>query len=167
MKRIAIGLVLGLLVTACVEPSSSAPPATPGESKAAAMTQERMEQILSDIASESRGTPGMLDFTFQGVRLQCISDVRADRMRIVAAIGPVSELSGDQIARILDANFVTSLDARYGSSQGILFAAFLHPLSALSERELRSAAKQVASLARTFGSSYSAGSLHYNEGEAL
>ena len=166
MKRIIVGIALVLLVCACVDRSSSAPPPS-AESGATPMTQERMEAILRSIASAAKGTPGMLDFTFQGVRLQCISDIQADRMRIIAAIGPVSALTGEQIARILDANFVTSLDARYGASQGILFAAFLHPLSPLTQGELVSAAGQVASLARTFGSTYSAGGFRYNEGEAL
>ena len=82
-------------------------------------------------------------------------------MRLIATISPVSELTGEQVARILEANFHSALDARYATSRGYLYAAFIHPLSPLSDAELRSAVAQVANLARTFGTTYSSGELLY------
>ena len=88
-------------------------------------------------------------------------------MRIVTPIIAVEELTPEQVARILEANFHTALDARYATSQGILYAAFIHPLEPLQEAQLASAVRQVANLARTFGSEYTSGELRYGGGEAL
>ena len=69
------------------------------------------------------GRGPVLEFTFQGTRLACVSDREHDRMRIIAPIRRQSELSADQIVRILEANFHTALDARYATSEGVLYAA--------------------------------------------
>jgi hypothetical protein len=131
------------------------------------MTQEKMENILRAVGSEARGVPGLLEFKIKEVMLVCISDPEHDRMRIIAQIRPVSDLTSEQVAAILEANFHSALDARYATSQGVLYAAFIHPLSSLTEQELRSAAVQVASLTLTFGSSYSSGNLVFGGGRAL
>ena len=82
-------------------------------------------------------------------------------MRLIATIAPVADLTAEHIARILEANFHTALDARYATSNGYLYAAFIHPLSPLTEGELGSAVAQVSNLARTFGTTYSSGELVY------
>ena len=111
--------------------------------------------------------PGLLEFTHDGVKMTCISDIEYSRMRIVTPIIRVEELTPEQVAHILEANFHTALDARYATSQGVLYATFIHPLAPLTEAELASAVRQVATLARTFGSSYTSGALSYGGGEAL
>ena len=123
------------------------------------MTREKMEKILRVIGTEARGVPGLLEFKVKEVVLVCISDPGHDRMRIIAQIRPLSDLTSEQLEAILEANFHSALDARYATSQGILYAAFIHPLSNLTERELRSAAFQVPSPAFTFGPPYSSGTL--------
>ena len=62
---------------------------------------------------------------------------------------------------MLIANYHSSLDARYAVSQGIVYSAFLHPLSTLADDQLASALRQVAALATTFGSTYSSGELMF------
>ena len=90
-----------------------------------------------------------------------ISDVDHDRMRIIAPITKYSELALEQVNKIMDSNFHKSLDARYAKSDDILYSAFIHPMSHLSETELIKALDQVATLALTFGTSYSSGELSY------
>jgi hypothetical protein len=131
------------------------------------MTQIRLETIIREVGSDVVGGSGALEFTFKSVRMACISDVEHDRMRLVAPICRLSELSPDQAARVLEANFHTALDARYASSQGVLYAAFIHPLSPLANEELRSAIRQVASLAQSFGTTYSSGELVFSPGQSL
>ena len=131
------------------------------------MTQARMEALLREVGTDVSGVPGMLEFTFHGVRIGCISDVEHDRMRLITPVHRVSELSPEEVARVLEANFHTALDARYASSQGILYAAYIHPLGPLSQSELQSAVRQVASLAQSFGSTYSSGELVYSPGRSL
>ena len=70
-------------------------------------------------------------------------------------------LTAEQRSLMLIANFHSALDARYATGRGVVYAAFLHPLSALTEAELHSALRQVAALARNFGTSCSSGELLY------
>ena len=125
------------------------------------MTQQRLHEIIHDLGSEVTGRGPVLEFTFQGTRLACVSDREHDRMRIIAPIRRQSELSADQIVRILEANFHTALDARYATSEGVLYAAYIHPLAPLTEAQVRSAFVQVSNLVRTFGTTYSSGVLQY------
>jgi hypothetical protein len=87
-------------------------------------------------------------------------------MRLITPVRRISELSPEQVPRVLEANFHTTLDARYATSEDILYAAYIHPLSFLSEVELRSAVRQVSNLALSFGSTYSSGELVYAPGQS-
>lgn len=138
-----------------------------GDAGSTPMTQARMESVLRELGSDVSGVPGMIELTFNGIRVGCISDVEHDRMRLIAQVRRVSELSPEQIASVLEANFHTALDARYATSRGTLYAAYIHPLSALSEREIRSAVRQVSGLVRSFGKTYSSGELVYSSPPSL
>lgn len=143
-------------------------PATSAEESAAPdsppMTQKRLESLLRALAPGAEGVPGALSFEFSGVQIECISDPAHGRMRLVAAVAPVPDLTAEHLAHILEANFHTALDARYATSDGYLYAAFIHPLGPLTEAELRSAVTQVSSLVRTFGTTYSSGELVFGGG---
>ncbi|MEO0409240.1 MAG: hypothetical protein AAF289_18005, partial [Cyanobacteria bacterium P01_A01_bin.135] len=77
------------------------------------------------------------------------------------------DLTPAQVGNILIANFHTTLDARYAVSDGTVVATYLHPLSTLQEQDLRSAVRQVVSLAETFGTTYTSGELLFGPtGEA-
>ncbi len=90
-----------------------------------------------------------------------ISDVNHDRMRIIAPITKYSAITLDQVKKTMESNFHQALDARYAESNDILYSAFIHPMSPLSEIELIKALDQVATLALTFGTSYTSGELSY------
>lgn len=160
--RDATPLLVLALASACVSGGASSPePAT-------RMTAERLQETLRAVDPEAKASGNSLELGFAEVRMVCVFDERNDRMRIIAPIRSLADLSSEQLAAILDANFHSALDARYGTSQGILYAAFLHPLGPLTEREILSAVHQVASLVLTFGTSYSSGTLVYQDpGQAL
>jgi hypothetical protein len=82
-------------------------------------------------------------------------------MRIVAPISMVEGADPRVNAILLSANFHRTLDARYAISDGVVYGTFLHPISSLSPELLESALAQVLSLAKTFGSSFSSGQLHF------
>lgn len=63
--------------------------------------------------------------------------------------------------RLLQANYHSALDPRYAVEDGELVAAFLHPLSTLSEDQFYSALQQVTEMAWTFGTSYSSSEIIY------
>lgn len=154
-------LIAVLLVVACASPSH--------DSEAQrGMTRERLEAALHQIDPDASGTPGAIEFTYGGVSIACISDTNYDRMRLVAPVKAASEITPTQIGAILEANYHSALDARYALSQGVLYAAFLHPLSSLTPDEIASGVRQVANLVRTFGTLYSSGELEFREsGQAL
>lgn len=126
-----------------------------------------LDRVVRDAGASVRGGDGVWEFDIDGVRMACITDVRFDRMRLIAPICDEDELTEEQRKAVLEANFHTALDARYATSEGVLYAAFIHPLSSLTSEELRSAVGQVASLVETFGSTYSSGTLVFGTAREL
>ncbi len=125
------------------------------------MTQAGLEQIINEISAEAEGRGGVVEFVHDGLFMVCISDTLYDRMRLIAPIIEEDQVTEKQKRAMLAANFHTALDARYATSNGVLYAAFIHPLSPLTEEELASAIRQVATLARNFGTTYSSDELIY------
>lgn len=125
------------------------------------MTQAKMEKIVKQMSTKSVGEKGLVEFDYQGVVMMLISDVAHDRMRIIAQIKQFEKVTEAQKDAMLEANFHTALDARYAVRQGILYSAYIHPLSDLTEKELKSALHQVSTLALTFGGTYTSGSLTF------
>jgi hypothetical protein len=74
-------------------------------------------------------------------------------------------LTRQHLDAALESNFHKALDARYATSKGVLYSAYMHRLSELSELQLISAVEQVANLALTFGGEYSSGTLVYGGNE--
>lgn len=141
------------------EPSAAAPAPEPEET--AVMDMVKLDELLRDEAPDLKGGNGQWELVRHGVPVICLADPGADRMRLFAPVIEVSDMTDEQRQDVLDANFHTALDARYATAKGMLFAAYLHPLSTLTEADLRSAVDQVAVLARTFGTSYSSGLLEF------
>lgn len=123
------------------------------------MDVEALEAALRGRAQNLRGEDGAWDFEIDGVHMACFTDTRFDRMRLVAPILDAADMTDAQREAVLEANFHTALDARYGTSDGVLYSAFIHPLSPLTTEQFDSALRQVAGLVDTFGTSYSSGAL--------
>ena len=102
----------------------------------------------------------------EDVRLLVITDVESDRMRVMTPIRPYQEVSAAEMTRMMQANFDSALDARYAIAQGMLWAAYIHPLSPLEKNQLISGIGQVVNLARTYGSVYSGGGLSFGGGDS-
>ena len=129
------------------------------------MTVTRLEAILQEEASNVRGSNGQWQVTVQNRTLIVVADATNDRMRIFTPVVLTDSLSAQQIEAMLLANFHTALDARYALSEDAVVATFMHPLGDLSETYLRSALSQVATLADTFGSTYSSGEIGFGTGQ--
>ncbi len=125
------------------------------------MTQDEMERIVIDNVELIEQKKGYVVFEYKKVKMVLISDVKHDRMRIIAPITDYSELTAEQKDVIMESNFHRALDARYAVSNGVLYSAFIHPMSLLIQKELEDALNQVSTLALTFGSSYSSGELSF------
>ena len=118
-----------------------------------------MHAVLTEIGDEVVGDDGAWEFQVGEVHVACLTDTRFDRMRLIAPVVETDALSDEHSQACLEANFHTALDARYATSEGVLYAAFLHPLESLDVELFRSALAQVVSLVQTFGTEYSGGTL--------
>jgi uncharacterized protein YdbL (DUF1318 family) len=129
--------------------------------KVNAMTQDEMEKAVTAAVDIIEAKKGYVVFEYKKVKMALISDINHDRMRIIAPIVKYSELTLEQVTKIMESNFHKALDARYAESKDVLYSAYIHPMSPLSETELINALDQVATLALTFGTSYTSGELSY------
>ena len=125
------------------------------------MSQASLERIIKAMADSSRGEQGVVEFDFNNVRMYVISDVKHNRMRIVAPVAEYAKLTRAQLDAILVSNYHMALDARYAVSEGVLYSAYIHPLAELNEGQIRSAVRQVSNLALSFGTDYSSGELTF------
>lgn len=133
----------------------------------APMTQDHLQNIIQAAADQGqvKRQGGVVEFVFADIPMACISDADNDRMRIIAPVVPAAKISEETRRILLEANFAATLDARYATSGDTLYAAFIHPLSPLSEMQIETAITQVASLVTTYGDTYTSGSLVFGAPE--
>ena len=131
------------------------------ENRRGDMTPERLIDIAEDFADNVQQQNGILRMTYEGVTIGMLWDEDFDRMRLIAEVGPTSQLSGQELQIMMEANYHLTLDARYATSQGVLYATFIHPLSPLDEESFLSGIHQVSSLVQNFGTTYSSDALTF------
>ncbi|MBX2862955.1 MAG: YbjN domain-containing protein [Leptolyngbyaceae cyanobacterium MAG.088] len=124
-------------------------------------TVQDLEKILKAEAENLKSENGQLIFNYDGREMVILTSESHNRMRLIAPIAAADTLTDEQRQDLLAANFHSALDGRYAVSNGIVFAAFLHPLSTLDESEFRSALRQVSALVTNYGTSYSSGELQF------
>ncbi|GMQ87276.1 MAG: hypothetical protein BMS9Abin08_0476 [Gammaproteobacteria bacterium] len=131
-----------------------------------AMNNLRLQTLINRVAEDVDGRPGFWEFTLQGYRVSVITDERADRMRIIVPVAKAGDIDSEKMKRLMQANFDSALDARYSIAKGILWSAFIHPLSELSDHQFIDGLAQTVNLAGTFGTSYSSGALIFGGGDS-
>ena len=130
------------------------------------MNNERLGAIIKRIDENSEGKPGYWRAVVGGRAFIVITDEKADRMRVISPIAKADDLDEKLMFRMLQANFDTALDARYSIAKGVLWSLYLHPLSALSDRQFLTGLGQVVNLATSFGSTFSSGGLSFGGGDS-
>ena len=125
------------------------------------MTQDHLHDLIHEVGSDVTISGNLVHFRFDGAELLCVSDANADRMRIISPIAELAEMDSEQLLLALAANFHSTLDVRYAISEGIVYSAFLHPLTPLSDEQAVSAIAQVARARNTFGNEYSSGEMFF------
>ncbi len=123
------------------------------------MSPEKLFQVIENYSNKSQVQGNVIVFEYQQIQLYCVWDANADRMRLLSPIANRSDISDQMMEAAMQANYHSVLDARYAVGDGVLYSAFIHPLSSITKSELESAIRQVATAAATFGSSYSSGEL--------
>jgi hypothetical protein len=128
------------------------------------MNNQRLELLLSQHVDSLIGTPGQWQTVYQELPMMIVTDETNDRMRIIAPIVEVDKLDKGVLLDCLAANFHSALDVKYAVSNDIMWCVFIHPLSPLTEGELKSAVEQVYYGAATFGTTYSSTQLLFGGG---
>jgi len=122
------------------------------------------EQTAEDSDDQEPNQEAAAAFADLDGTLMVITDEKANRMRIMMPI-QAFDVSQPQDLKtaiiVLHANYDRALDARYAISNGLLWSAFIHPLSSLTEEDLASALDQVRTLRKNTGTSYSSGALQF------
>lgn len=126
-----------------------------------ALSPSELEQALHKISESAKGKNGFMEFYLGEVQFFMVMDPNANRMRIMTPVADYKDLTEDQITATMESNFHDALDARYALSNGVLYAAFIHPLAELTLEQLVSAVYQVGNLAISFGREYSSGVAHF------
>ncbi len=147
-----------------VLPKRKLPPLVmPREGK---MTPKRLARIAGALGEvvQKRGNVIVLEIDNRLITMAV--DVRTNRMRLMSPIVKTDQLSKEHLMRLMQANFDTSLDARYAIAKGILWSTYIHPLSSLHKNQFISAIAQTINAARTFGTTFSSGILTFGSGDS-
>ncbi|WP_390915232.1 hypothetical protein [Pseudosulfitobacter sp. SM2401] len=130
------------------------------------MTLQRLADIILVIDPEAELAGNAIELTIEDIPVIVIADPRANRMRAMVPIRSADGLTSEELARLMQANFDTALDARYAVARGRLWGTYIHPLSPLEKDQLISALIQTVNLARTYGQTYSGGAEVFGGGDS-
>ena len=119
------------------------------------MNNLRLHGILASVTDSLEGGDGIWQLLYSDRIILVITDEGHDRMRIISPVMAAGDVSDDDLRQAMIANFHSVLDVRYAISEDLLWSAFIHPLGALSEEQVRDALAQVFRAAETFGTSFS------------
>jgi hypothetical protein len=150
------------------QPESAQTPADPETltPPSAGMTADRLDELIVRVGQDLERNSNQWTFTVEQAQVIVVVDEDADRMRIISPIDKLENVTPDLQLRLLQANFDAALDARYAVAQDILWAAFIHPLSALDDDEFLSGLGQTVNLYKNYGGTFSSGALFYGGGDS-
>jgi len=115
----------------------------------------RMEDILTGKGIELRGESGQWWFFYDETQMFLLTDFANNRVRIMTPLARLDAFRQDAdfneielLRQMMKANYLATHDVRLCMNKNIIWAAFLHPLDSLTDRDLVAALKQLADAAR-------------------
>lgn len=161
-----VRLALALILAAGLVQAQAAEDALPEALQDGPMTAARVAAISTALDPSAQVRGNGVELTLFDVPVLIVTDPVADRMRAMVPIRNASGMSAEELARAMQANFDTALDARYAISRGRLWAVFIHPLSPLERDQLISGIGQTVNIALTYGGAYSGGAMSSGGGDS-
>lgn len=159
-RRTALGLIATGSLAALPVQAQDGEPHEP-------MTLDRLDLIIKRVDEEAtRMSEAQWRFTVSDRPVQVIADARADRMRVISPIRNIDGIDPGELYRMMQANFDSALDARYGIAQEVLWATFIHPLGSLTVDEFLSGIGQTVNLTLSYGTTYNSGALTFGGGDS-
>lgn len=135
-------------------------------SEAALASLDMIDKALKEIDDSIERDGNGWQFQLEDTQVIVISDPIAERMRIMVPIIQADSLNQDLLARVMQANFDSALDARYAIANGLLWGTYIHPLTGLGKQEFLSGLGQTISIVQTFGTSFSSGTVVFGGGDS-
>ncbi len=165
---LALGAAMILAVPAWAQ-TEQQPPADslPGPILEEPMTLARLAQIITTLDPEARFSGTQARFVVEDIPVLLVTDPSADRMRAMVPIRSAEGMSGEELMRVMQANFDTALDARYAVANNTLWAVFIHPLRPLEKDQFISGIGQTLNLASTYGSLFTGGAMSFGGGDSV
>lgn len=134
-------------------------------SPALRMTVDDLEITVANLDENYQRDEGVIRFNYAEKEVMIVTDENSDRMRIIVPVLPASQLNTELLYRVMQANYDSSLDARYAIGNGILWSTFIHRLSSLTETDFLSGIGQTINTADSFGTSFSSGQMVFGGGD--
>ncbi len=151
---IAAGLLL-LTTSINSRPVLAQPDDVPAEAQPQGPTDfAALDRFIREYTDEVEGGNGRWAFQVGGVAVMVMADRAADRMRIMTPVAREADFDDGEYRKLLESNFDRALDARYALNGGVLWSAFIHPMSSLSHDQFDDGLAQVIRLSSTFGTTY-------------
>ncbi|MSP73867.1 MAG: hypothetical protein EXR76_17180 [Myxococcales bacterium] len=129
------------------------------------MTNDEINLALRKLVPEFQDREGLWSLQHGETPITVMTDREVDRLRVIAPVPGVDLTDATFLYRLLRANFETALDARYCIFRGTLYAAFMHPMSTLTEPVFIEGLEQVVTLVSTTGDSFRSTGLRFSGGE--
>ena len=130
------------------------------------MTLNRMAEIVKALDANAAIQGRAMQLTIAEVAITIIADPKANRMRAFSAFKTLDGIDGQQLYRMMQANFDAALDARYAVAKGHLMSVFIHPLAELGKDQFIEGIGQVVNLVKTFGTAYTSGAMTFGGGDS-
>jgi len=163
--RIALLLVLAVCMTSSMV-SWARGQDTPNDAPDQALTDyASLDRFIRRWSDHTQGGQGQWTFQVEQTPLIVLADQQHNRMRIISPIADARDLDESQLRKMMQANFDRALDARYAIWKDQVWAAFVHPMAELSEKEFHDAVGQVIQLRHNYGGSYSSTDLKFGGNE--
>jgi len=123
-----------------------------------------LERFIREYTDEVEGGDGRWAFEIEGIAVMVMADQAADRMRIMTPVARVADFEEGEYQRLLEANYDRALDARYAINAGLLWSAFIHPMSSLSHEQFDDGLVQTVRLSANFGTTYASSDMVFAPG---
>lgn len=131
------------------------------------MNNVRLDSIFQSVLDTVTGEPGRWELTLAETKMLCLTDERHDRMRIITPVQTLEDATPEEVFACMEANFHTALDVKYAVADGMIWVAYIHPLSPLTDEQLLNALAQVRSAAVTYGTIYTSTDLVFPKPEEI
>jgi len=161
-----MNLLLRIIFLTCISLNAWAENKAESNQAEGKMDNQRLEAIIQGLAEKPEGRAGYWQFNMDNFQVTVITDEDADRMRIIVPVAKMGDIDHSTLRRLMQANFDSALDARYSVARGLLWSAYIHPLSVLSDHQFIDGLAQTVNLAATYGSTYSSGALIFGGGDS-